>query len=179
MCVHWLVCIQSSVVIFTCWDVLRALRVSARHCVWISSGLSACGCTYSGLVMYLLASASFKGCECIHLICTYVPAFIALYQGDEHEFASLAVIESWAFLELYQKLRVCLHVSQISRAGSVSSYVGRYHEHSMFQHCVCTYWEPGMSLNHSCIYSCVHQSLKSLLLILKQPALVCACTSAL
>jgi hypothetical protein len=61
--------------------------------------------------------------------------FIGLYQGDEHELHFLALAKSWAFIwmSLYRVLKVWLHVS----ANIESLYlhnVGRYHEHSMFQH---------------------------------------------
>ncbi len=88
----------------------------------------------------------------------HVSTIIGLYQGVEHEFAFLALIKSWKFylhllvcMESWACVCMCLHMS---RAGRVSSYVGRYQEHSMFQDvclhvwrawhvsaCVCTYQE--------------------------------------
>jgi hypothetical protein len=51
-----------------------------------------------------------------------------------------------AFVGLYGEECMCLHVLRMWRAGRVSSYVGRYQEHIMFQDvCLHVLREPGMS----------------------------------
>jgi hypothetical protein len=138
MYLHGLACVQSSVGIFT----FRALCVFA--CLCICCVLSAYGCTYWGLVMYLLASASIKGCGCIciqwlvsaHTVSLHLLPCIKEMSMSLHFWPLSRAQYSAVFLSLYWELNVCLHVSQISRAWFVSAYVGGYHEHIMFQH-VC------------------------------------------
>jgi hypothetical protein len=52
-----------------------------------------------------------------------------------------------AFVGLYGEECMCLHVLRMWRAGRVSSYVGRYQEHIMFQD-VC--------LSQACLSTCLH-----------------------
>jgi hypothetical protein len=139
---HWLACIQSTVGIFTCCYVFRTLCVFA--CLCICCLLSAYGCTYWGLVMYLLVSASFKGSGCIsiqwlvsaHTLYLHLLPCIKEMSMSLHFWLLSRAQYLSVFLSLYWELSVCLHVSQILRAWFVSAYVGGYHEHRMFQH-VC------------------------------------------
>ncbi len=96
---------------------------------------SACACKHQGLWMYLHWMAGIH----THTERSVYPHFISLYWGDEHWWVCifgfyqelqislhlLVCMDSWACV------CVCLHML---RAGRVSSYVGRYQEHSMFQH---------------------------------------------
>jgi hypothetical protein len=111
-------------------------------------------------------------------ICTYsVPAFIALYQGDEHEFAFLAFIKSSVFSCVSQfvlraqrmfacvsniESLVCICICRrVSRAHHVSACVSaRIKFQACLSMCVCAYCELNKYLRAStaeCVCrKCVH-----------------------
>ena len=99
-------------------SVLRALHVSACVC---TEHISAC--VWAGHVMYLLVSASIKGCGCIAECIQW------LVSAHTQSGACICIL-----LACSEEMSMSLHFWLLSRAANLSAFVGLYGQLSVCLH---------------------------------------------